>query len=98
MKGTGRLLTGMAGCLSYDNLTTAVRKALQGHNRKESRRRLSFLCSHYLFEARFASVGRPREEGKVESLVGYVRRNYFVPIPRVKSYEERQAKSFLILF
>ena len=86
----------MAGCLSYDNLTTAVRKALQGYNRKEQA--FIVLCSHYLFEAHFASVGRPREEGKVESLVGYVRRNCFVPIPRIKSYEERQAKSFLILF
>jgi hypothetical protein len=30
----------------------------------------------------------PQEQGRVESLVGYMRRNYFVPVPRVKSFEE----------
>jgi transposase len=73
--------------ISYDNLTTAVRKVLQGHDRKEQEAFIAFR-SHYLFESHFASAGRPREQGRVESLVGYVRRNYFVPIPRVKSYEE----------
>ena len=44
--------------------------------------------SHYLFESHFATPGRPREQGRVESLMGYARRNYFVPVPRVKSCEE----------
>jgi len=73
--------------ISYDNLATAVRKVLQGHNRREQEAFVAFR-SHYLFESHFASVGRPREQGRVESLVGYMRRNYFVPVPRVKSYEE----------
>ena len=30
----------------------------------------------------------PQEQGRVESLVGYMRRNYFVPVPRIKSFEE----------
>ncbi len=30
----------------------------------------------------------PQEQGRVESLVGYMRRNYFVPVPRVVSFEE----------
>jgi transposase len=73
--------------ISYDNLTTAVRKVLRGHKRKEQEAFIAFR-SHYLFESHFATPGRPGEQGKVESLVGYARRNYFVPIPRVKSYEE----------
>lgn len=73
--------------ISYDNLTTAVRKVLQGHNRKEQEAFIAFR-SHYLFDSHFATPGRPREQGKVESLVGYARRNYFVPVRRVKSYEE----------
>jgi transposase len=73
--------------ISYDNLTTAVRKVLQGHNRNEQEAFIAFR-SHYLFESHFATPGRPREQGRVESLVGYVRRNYFVPVPRVKSYQE----------
>jgi len=73
--------------ISYDNLTTAVRKVLQGHNRKEQEAFIAFR-SHYLFDSHFATPGRPREQGRVESLIGYVRRNYFVPVPRVKSYDE----------
>ena len=73
--------------ISYDNLTTAVRKVLRGHNRKEQEAFIAFR-SHYLFDSHFATPGRPREQGRIESLVGYARRNYFVPIPRVKSYEE----------
>jgi len=73
--------------ISYDNLTTAVRKVLQGHNRKEQESFIAFR-SHYLYESHFATRGRPREQGRVESLVGYARRNFFVPLPRVKSYKE----------
>jgi len=73
--------------ISYDNLTTAVRRVLQGHNRQEQAAFTAFR-SHYLFESHFATPGRPREQGRVESLVGDTRRNYFVPVPRVKSFEE----------
>lgn len=78
---------GVPSRISYDNLTTAVRKVLQGHNRKEQEAFIAFR-SHYLFDSHFATPGRPREQGKVESLVGYARRNYLVPVPRVNSYEE----------
>jgi transposase len=44
--------------------------------------------SHYLFESHFAMPRHPQEQGRIESLVGYMRRNYFVPVPRVKSFEE----------
>jgi transposase len=35
-------------------------------------------------------LGRPAK-GKVEGLVGYARRNFMVPIPRVKSWDELNA-------
>src|SRR5262249_51968072 len=41
------------------------------------------LKSHYLFEAHFCRVRRPHEKGHVETLVGYARRNFFVPVPAV---------------
>ena len=75
------------GRISYDNLTVAVRKVLQGRNREEQQSFIAFR-SHYLFESHFASPGTPREQGRVESLVGYMRRNYFVPVPRVSSFKE----------
>ena len=45
------------------------------------------LMSHYLFEARFGRPGKGNDKGKVEGLVGYVRRNFLVPIPRFDSFD-----------
>jgi len=73
--------------VSYDNLTQAVRKVLRGRNREEQQAFIAFR-SHYLFESHFAMQGHPEEQGRVENLVGYMRRNYFVPVPRVRSFEE----------
>jgi transposase len=78
---------GVPARIGYDNLKTAVLKVLRGRNRIEQEAFTAFR-SHYLFESRFAMPATPREQGKVESLVGYSRRNYFVPIPRVDSFEE----------
>jgi len=65
----------------------AVQKVLRGHNRIEQQAFIAFR-SHYLFESHFSTPATPREQGRVESLVGYMRRNYFVPIPEVESFEE----------
>jgi transposase len=73
--------------ISYDNLILAVQKVLRGRNRDEQRDFIAFR-SHYLFESHFAMPRHPQEQGRIESLVGYMRRNYFVPVPRVSSFEE----------
>ncbi len=78
---------GIPARVSYDNLTQAVQKVLRGRNREEQQAFVAFR-SHYLFESHFAMPRHPQEQGRVESLVGYMRRNYFVPVPRVKSFEE----------
>jgi hypothetical protein len=66
--------------ISYDNTRIAVSKITGGRGREvtdEFRR----LRSHYLFEAHFCLVRRPNEKGHVETLVGYARRNFLVPVP-----------------
>ena len=78
---------GVPGRISYDNLTLAVQKVFRGRNRREQQDFIAFR-SHYLFESHFSMPRHPQEQGRVESLVGYMRRNYFVPVPRVSSYEE----------
>jgi transposase len=78
---------GVPARISFDNLSVAVQKILTGHNRIEQQAFIAFR-SHYLFESHFATPATPREQGRVESLVGYMRRNYFVPIPEVESFEE----------
>jgi hypothetical protein len=52
----------------------------------------SELQSHYLFLDRFGRPGKGNDKGKVEGLVGYVRRNFLVPVPRATSFEALNAK------
>lgn len=73
--------------ISYDNLKTAVHRILQGHNREEQTTFVRFR-SHYLFESRFCTPGQGHEKGGVESGVGYSRRNFLVPMPKVADYTE----------
>ena len=46
------------------------------------------LQSHYLFESHFCLVRRANEKGRVENLLGFARRNFLVPIPKVDSLTE----------
>jgi hypothetical protein len=70
----------------YDNLKPAVHQILAGHSRLEQQAFLH-LQSVYRFEALFANVHAGWEKGSVENLVGYARRNYFVPLPEGASLE-----------
>ena len=79
-------LGGVPQSIVYDNTKLAVAKIL-GDGRRKRTRVFSEFQSHYLFEDRF---GRPGK-GKVEGSVGYVRRNYLVPIPSFESYEALNA-------
>lgn len=78
---------GIFPVLIYDNLTTAVRKVLQGRNRIEQESYARFRAYHS-FEARFTNPAAGNEKGGVEGLVGFCRRNYLVPVPQVESLEE----------
>jgi len=71
----------------YDNLKAAVQRVLSGHARQEQSAFVG-LRSHYLFESRFCSPGEAHEKGLIENLVGYARRNFMVPLPRVTSWAE----------
>ncbi|MFQ5616552.1 MAG: transposase, partial [Anaerolineales bacterium] len=78
---------GIPRMISYDNLKTAVYRILEGRNRQEQEAFVGFR-SCYLFESRYCTPGQGHEKGGVENDVGYSRRNFFVPIPQVASYEE----------
>jgi len=82
---------GIFPVLIYDNLTSAVRKVLQGRNRIEQESFRKFKAYHS-FEARFTTPNAGHEKGGVEGLVGFARRNYMVPIPEAASLEELNAR------
>lgn len=70
-----------------DNLKTAVIKILTGRDRLEQES-FQALQAHYVFKGEFCNVRSGNEKGRVESLVGNVRRNALVPIPEVRTLEE----------
>jgi len=74
----------------YDNTKIAVARILGGEERQKTRA-FSELQSHYLFADKFGRPAKGNDKGKVEGLVGYARRNFMVPIPRVNSWEELNA-------
>jgi transposase len=78
---------GIFPTLVYDNLKSAVEKVLTGRSRIEQDA-FRKLRSYYNFEARFCNPGSANEKGGVEGVIGYVRRNFLVPVPVVESFEE----------
>ncbi len=83
-------LGGAPQSILYDNTTLAVARIL-GDGRRKRTRVFSELQSHYLFEDRFGRPGKGNDKGKVEGLVGYVRRNFLVPIPSFESFDALNA-------
>lgn len=73
--------------ISYDNLKTAVLRILEGSTRQEQSSFVTFR-SHYLFESHFCTPGKGHEKGRVEKGVGFARRNFLVPPPKVASFAE----------
>ena len=49
------------------------------------------LQSHYRFEDRFGRPGKGNDQEKVEGMVGYVRRNFLVPVPSFQSFDALNA-------
>jgi transposase len=71
----------------YDNAKVVVVRILGGEERQRTRT-FSELQSHYLFADKFGRPAKGNDKGKVEGLVGYARRNFMVPIPRVNSWDD----------
>jgi transposase len=68
--------------ISYDNSKIAVARIVGSRERKVTDAFLS-LKSHHLFDDHFCLVRRPNEKGHVETLVGFARRSFLVPVPVV---------------
>jgi transposase len=82
---------GVPRSILYDNTKLAVARIL-GDGQRQRTRVFNEIQSHYLFADRFGRPGKGDDKGKVEGLVGYVRRNFMVPIPQVTSFAELNAQ------
>ena len=74
----------------YDNMKTAVDAIFVGKERAYNRRFLQ-MCGHYLVEPVACTPASGWEKGQVENQVGVIRRRFFVPRLKFKSYAELNA-------
>jgi transposase len=77
--------------ISYDNSKIAVTRFTGPHERRLTREFLR-LQSHFAFNAFFCRVRQAHEKGHVENGVGYVRRNFLVPVPQADSWDGVNAR------
>jgi len=82
---------GVPRSILYDNTRLAVARIVKGGERLRSRM-FAELQSHYLFDDRFGRPGKGNDKGKVEGLVGYVRRNFMTPLPVADSFDALNAR------
>lgn len=73
--------------IRFDNMSTAVVKVLTGPERELTDGFRRFML-HYRFQADFCNPASGNEKGTVENKVGYCRRNMFVPVPTIRSFED----------
>src|SRR5262245_58803406 len=83
--------SGVPSRISYDNSKIAVTKFTGPHERPLTQEFLR-LQSHCTFETFFCRVRQAQEKGHVENGVGYVRRNFLVPVPAADSWEDLNAR------
>lgn len=70
----------------FDNGRVAVKDGFGAHARKQAG--YAALAAHYGFEAVFCNPASGNEKGLVEGLVGYIRRNACVPVPKAETMED----------
>jgi hypothetical protein len=80
-------LGGAPTSIRYDNSRLAVVKC-EGRHRRRTSDEFARLQGHFHFHSQFCSVRQAQEKGHVENGVGYVRRNYLVPVPVANAWEE----------
>ncbi len=87
---TEAFLGGVPQSILYGNTKLAVARIL-GDGRRQRTKAFTELQSHYLFDDRFGRPAKGNDKGKVEGMMGYVRRNFLVPIPSLDSFDARNA-------
>jgi len=86
-------LGGVPARIRYDNARALVARVLRGRDRVETERFIA-LRSHYGFDSFFCIPGErgAHEKGGIEGEVGRFRRRHFVPMPKVTSLAELNAR------
>jgi transposase len=78
---------GVSKRVIYDNMRTAVKEGW-GRYVVSKQKSIVLLEAHYAYRSEFCRPGKGNDKGLVENLVGWFRRNFLVPMPRVGSWAE----------
>ena len=70
----------------FDNMSSAVVHIEADGNRKLTEMFMRFTM-HHRYKAEFCNPDSPHEKGNVENKVGYLRRNYLLPPPKIENLE-----------
>lgn len=77
---------GVPTAIVMDNMSSVVSKVLP-HGEREIAEGFKRFALHYRFNMRFCNPAAGNEKGHVEGKIGYHRRNWFVPLPRIENLE-----------
>ena len=89
LEGLRRIFEHIGGVPSriwFDNASSIVTKVLKDGHRDLTERFIRFR-QHYGFECSFCNPASGNEKGNVENKVGYHRRNFLVPAPRIENLD-----------
>jgi len=76
--------------LIFDNAKVAVKEGFGLYAKPQAK--YQAFSAHYAFATDFCNPAKGNEKGLVENLVGYSRRNFLVPVPRVPDIAELNRK------
>ena len=77
----------------FDNMSSAVIH-IEEHGKRELTEMFMRFAMHHRFKAEFCNPDSPREKGSVENKVGYIRRNFLLPPPKIEDLEAFNRKLF----
>ena len=70
----------------FDNMSSAV-VHIEEHGKRKITEMFMRFTMHHRFKAEFCNPDSPQEKGNVENKVGYIRRNYLLPPPKIEDLE-----------
>lgn len=88
-------INGVPAVIRADNMATAVAHVLKGSERELTENFQRFMLQ-YRFKTEFCNPCSGNEKGNVENKVGYTRRNFFVPVPKIENFQQFNKNLFLI--
>ena len=70
----------------FDNMSSAV-VHIEEHGKRKLTEMFMRFAMHHRFKAEFCNPDSPHEKGNVENKVGYLRRNFLLPPPKIEDLE-----------